>query len=259
MISNEPKELIRLLQSHEVSSVGFDTKCGPIFVPTNSRSIIESFIRGHFYGSEIIENFLSFKTESSRIVNVGANVGTTARSIAHSGKYQRVDCFEPHPQNFSLLEVNLLGYESVLAHMAAVGSEEGKLPLNINPMSVGRHSFKTDFGQGFINVPVVSLDDFLEGDEPFDLFIDVEGWEIEVLHGGKNSLGRCNLCAIEWNAQSHTIEERNAMIDLLRRSGFSRAVNLSDPEKDLQIGDMAKPLKQLDIVLIRDGRLSTYR
>ncbi|SEN01556.1 methyltransferase, FkbM family [Palleronia pelagia] len=252
MIGNEPKEFIRLLQGHEVSSVCFDTKCGPVFVPANSRSIIESFIKGHYYGSEIVDNFLGFETGSDRIVNVGANVGTTARLIAHSGKYQRIDCFEPHPQNFSLLQVNLLGYEGMSAHMAAVGSEEGKLPLNINPMSVGRHSFKTDFGQGFIDVPVATLDDFLEGDELFDLFIDVEGWEIEVLRGGERSLGRCNLCAIEWNAQSHTIEERKELLDLLRRSGFTRAVNLTDPKKDFQIEDIAKPLRQLDIALLRD-------
>ncbi|OWX99675.1 hypothetical protein B6V75_18170 [Thioclava sp. F1Mire-8] len=251
LISSEHRELVRLLRANKIMSAGFDTKYGHIAIPVNSRSIIESFLAGEYFGSVALQSFLNHKTKSRRLLNIGANVGTSARMIACSEKYQKIYCFEPDPNNFRLLQANFLNNNAVSLHNVAVGAENGQLSLNLNPLSVGRHSFKTDFGLGAIDVSIVRLDDFIADNEPFDLFMDVEGWEIEVLRGATSSMRNCNLFALEWNGQLHSREERLAMIELVRSAGFTKMSDLNTSEHDLEIDDLEKLSGQRDVVFLR--------
>ena len=81
--------------------------------------------------------------------------------------------------------------------------------------------------------------------------MDVEGWEIEVLRGADKSMKNCNLCALEWNGQVHSLEERLAMVELIRSAGFTKISDLNSPEQNLEIADLQKLIGQRDVVFLR--------
>lgn len=251
--SRHPRELVRYMLGRGISGLSFPTAYGAVIIPTNSGSIIGSFLSGSYFGAPTITAFLDCETRASRLLNIGANVGTTARMIAAAGTYKRVDCFEPDPGNFSFLQMNAALAPQIVLHNAALGAMSGELSLNLNSQSIGRHSFKTDFGRGAIMVPVRRIDDVVAADEAFDIFMDVEGWEIEVLRGASASLSNCGLCALEWNGQLHGPAERQAMAEILLGAGFDRVLDLNDPKAACAVADLPHYDTQRDLVFTRSS------
>jgi len=251
--SRHPRELIRFMLSRSFSALTFPTAYGAVVIPTNSGSIIESFLSGSYFGASTIDAFLGCGPRASRLLNIGANVGSSARMIIAAGTYHRIDCFEPDPGNFAFLQMNAALAPQISVHNAALGAMSGELSLNLNPSSIGRHSFKTDFGTGSIAVPVRRIDDVVGANEAFDIFMDVEGWEIEVLRGASAKLRNCGLCALEWNGQLHSPAERQAMAEILLAAGFDTAADLKDPEAACAIADLPHYDTQRDLVFTRSG------
>jgi len=251
LLATENCELVRFLRGRGVSSVGFETDQGSILIPINSRSIIETFLDGKYFGLETLKAFLNFELSSNRLLNIGANVGTSAKMLVASERYRQIDCFEPDPSNFSYLSLNLADEPTVLIHNTAVGAKPGLLPLNINPQSIGRHSFKTDFGLGSITVPVTTIADLVGGDEKFDIFMDVEGWEIEVLRGASFKLKNCIICALEWNGQLHSRDARLEMIEIVKEAGFLKVADLNDVTRIFEICDIEGLDYQCDLIFSR--------
>jgi len=222
----ERQEFSKYMFSNGITGMSFDTDNGPIIIPTNSRSIIESFLAGKYFGSDTLAAFLACGRNARRLLNIGANVGSSARMIAATGIYDRIDCFEPEPSNYSFLRLNSALNPSIFPHNEALGSEVCELQLNLNPKSIGRHSFKMAFGGGSIAVSVRRVDDVVAPTEQFDIFMDVEGWEIEVLQGARSTLRNCGICCLEWNGQMHSLSERKAALELLSAAGFNTVQRL---------------------------------
>lgn len=250
-LSGESRELIRFLQKRGIAGAVFPTDYGNLAIPVNSRSIIESFMEGEYFGSRALQSFLDCDGGARRLLNIGANVGTSARFIASSRKYARIDCFEPDLGNFAFLRMNAMDSPALVLHNTALGAEEGELFLNLNPRSVGRHSFKTDFGCGAVKVPVRRIDDYLDSNEAFDIFMDVEGWEVEVLRGASASLRNCRLCGMEWNGHLHDHGEKLAMMEIVEAAGFTRVADLNDLGVPISMDDVLRFEDQRDIVFGR--------
>lgn len=240
-----------MLRKQGIAGACFSTEHGPLLIPTNSRSIVESFLRGEYFGATTIRAFLKIGPGAARLINVGANVGTSARLLSAEGQYRKIDCFEPDPTNFTLLQMNTAGRSGFALHNCALGARAEDLPLNLNPDSVGRHSFKTDFGKGHETVQVRSLGDFIDSGEIFDMFMDVEGWEIEVLRGAGEKLSNCAICALEWNGHLHDVNDRKAAVDLLTAARFSEAIDLNALNKSLTIDSLLTMDEQCDIAFVR--------
>lgn len=249
--SSHPRELTRFMLGQGVSGLSFPTAEGPLLIPTNSGSVIKSFLESTYFGAQTIAAFLDHGAPADRLLNIGANVGSSARMIAAAKTYSRIDCFEPDPGNFSFLQMNAALAPEIVLHNAALGAMPGELSLNLNPQSVGRHSFKAEFGAGAITVPVRTIADLVATDEPFDIFMDVEGWEIEVLRGAGASLRNCGICALEWNGQLHSPDERQAMTEILFAAGFRLAADLNDPQATCAIADLPQYERQRDLVFTR--------
>jgi cell division protein FtsL len=81
--------------------------------------------------------------------------------------------------------------------------------------------------------------------------MDVEGWEIEVLLGAQLSLEKCNVCALEWNGQIYGSRQKIEAIELLKNAGFSKMVDLEQPERLLDISPLAGVDVQKDIAFVR--------
>jgi FkbM family methyltransferase len=125
--------------------------------------------------------------------DAGANLGLytlwAARLVGSAG---RVLAFEPMPEVRECLERNvaLNGFDNVKIVAAGVGAEPGRVTLYRLPGASGVTSrYMTAQGPP-TEVPVTTLDaEFPPGSRPPDLVkIDVEGMELEVLHGAQRLL-----------------------------------------------------------------------
>jgi len=124
-------------------------------------------------------------------VDIGANIGyytlIAARRVGPAG---RVYAFEPDPDNFELLRINveLNGYTNVVLVNKAVAEKARTTRLYLSESNKGDHRlYDSGDGRRFINVPVVSLDGFFKNLDKKIHFIkmDIQGAEAAALEGMK--------------------------------------------------------------------------
>jgi len=97
----------------------------------------------------------------------------------------------------------------------------GRQEISIHPYSGGRHSFVTNFGNTKEIVEITTLDSCNFSDRGF-LWIDTEGYELEVLKGAQNYLkeNADGIC-VEITPDCHSSEQLDFLNDILR-SNFSK-------------------------------------
>ena len=135
------------------------------------------------------EMFKNVVKEGDVVLDLGANVGyyslLAARLIGEKGK---VYAFEPEPVNYSLLlkNIELNGYDNVVAVQKAVSNVAGKVRLFLDKKDTGAHTiYQPDDEREFTEVESVILDDFFKDKEhPINVIkMDVEGAEMAVFSG----------------------------------------------------------------------------
>jgi FkbM family methyltransferase len=152
-------------------------------------------------------------SESPTLLDVGANVGRYSSSFLQNFPHGRVFAFEPHPKNFEALTKDL-SKQNCTTMNAAVGSRCGEIPLYdyADDRAGSSHASVTskvitDFHRATamaITVPVTTLDHYCRQQSITTielLKIDVEGHELEVLHGAKELIeaGRIQIIQFEFN------------------------------------------------------------
>jgi len=145
--------------------------------------------------SEVIWRLLA---QEDYAVDVGANIGyMTSIMAAKVGKQGNVVSFEPHPELFQELSVNIekwqneIGYAQITAKNVALSEGSGKGVLHVpdchkqNSGLCKIISYNKDIEKkGSIVVNLERLDNFMKKDKRIGLLkIDVEGHEFEVLKG----------------------------------------------------------------------------
>ncbi|WP_321814565.1 MULTISPECIES: FkbM family methyltransferase [unclassified Paraburkholderia] len=128
-------------------------------------------------------------------LDVGANIGLTA--LALSQYCSKVIAVEPIPVTFDYLSKNIAARENVTSFNFALGSEEGTIKMqgseNFLAGAFVADAYTVNDGHHFTKeIPVRRLDDVARdiGINSLDLVkIDVEGFELEVLGGGRALLG----------------------------------------------------------------------
>ncbi len=150
------------------------------------------------YDAPIAQFLQSRIAPGSVCFDVGANVGVYVLQMARwSGPDGTVVAFEPNPETFSLLrrhvEINDLT-ERVTLVPAAVGNEMGEatlFALDRDGMSrLGAPNVEISNRTVPITVPLVTLDGYCAQNSvwPDWLFVDVEGFEIKVLEGARETI-----------------------------------------------------------------------
>ena len=138
------------------------------------------------YNPDETEMILSLAT--GVCLDIGANFGVMAQALEYNGF--SVVAFEPQPDVFRVMSKNVKG----LRFNYGLGSEPGmaKMPkilfgsrANYGGMGIG---CKSDLGT--IDVEVRTLDSFAFENVGF-MKIDVEGFEEQVLRGGRETIMRC--------------------------------------------------------------------
>jgi FkbM family methyltransferase len=132
---------------------------------------------------EHLEKAFQYVKKWDVAVDVGAHVGFWAKDMAE--KFGKVYCFEPSSQTFACLAKNMAEYDNATLSSMAIGHRHGYCDINRDSRRL------KNSGSEYIThrpahggVRLVSLDsldlpgcDFLK--------IDVEGYELAVLRGGR--------------------------------------------------------------------------
>ena len=149
--------------------------------------------------------FRDYLRPGDTVIDAGANVGSLSLLAATIvGVSGRVLAVEPHPRIFGFLRQNLAlnGAVTVQAENTALGDAQGELCFS-DTRSDDQNSVQRS-GPG-IRVPVTTLDVLAAELAQIALLkIDVEGFEIAVLHGAAGVLSRtaCVYCeSFEQNLQ----------------------------------------------------------
>jgi FkbM family methyltransferase len=183
----------------------------------------------------------------SGVIHIGAHYGDEVFDYIRSG-INNIILFEPLLENFNILERNLSNANAnIKAYQVALGREEKteKMYLSSNDAQSSSilkpkkhieqypyiHFNKTE------EVEVKTLDSFNIQDANF-INIDVQGYELEVFEGGKETLNKVNYIHSEVNRDE--MYENNAMIyqldEFLYRYNFNR-VETYWPDEKLGWGD----------------------
>lgn len=118
----------------------------------------------------------------STFIDVGANIGTIAIPVAKT--VHKVIAFEPVKENYELLEENirLNRLTNIEVHTVALGKERG----TINLVAQDDKDASTYSVREGGDISVIQLDSILTSAD--FIKIDVEGYELEVLQGAKETL-----------------------------------------------------------------------
>ena len=125
------------------------------------------------------------------ILDVGANVGQSARKFREAFPESTIHCFEPVSHVFDELVANLSQDHRVTCHRTALGSAAGIATIYLTPHSTASSMIASDESTGSETVTVITLDGFAERESITDvdlLKIDAEGFDLEVLRGAERVL-----------------------------------------------------------------------
>jgi len=131
-------------------------------------------------------------------VDIGANVGSYT-VLACAAKRANGICFEPVPSTFERLMDNLRINnlcERVIAQNIGLSDREGDLVFTAGEDTTNHIVAGDEHASNAIRVKVLPLDEILGGTTPSLLKIDVEGYEMPVLKGARQTLENPGLHSI---------------------------------------------------------------
>jgi FkbM family methyltransferase len=194
------------------------------------------------YEAEELDLMRPLLRPGQTIIDVGANVGYTARFFAQAvGRIGDVHAFEPNPVIYPLLRQNVASLEQVSVYNLGLSSSNDELPLFLAGNNHGvacfsekypatHLAYREDEPMRTVNAKVVIGDEFLErkGIDHVDVIkIDVEGWELNVLSGLTQTIlasrGLTLFCEFNPQAQECAGRGRTELIDWLVNRQFSLA------------------------------------
>ena len=182
----------------------------------------------------------------STVIDVGANVGQFAVATSKIFPESRIYSFEPNPPCALQLKANVAKLGNVETYDLALGETEGEIEFHVNAHShsssilplASSHleAFPDARESTLIRVKVSTLDKVfgdVELQHPVLLKLDVQGYELQVLRGGRDLLTRVDYVLLEasfkpmYQGEPIFVEIEKRMrefgFEFLRPVGFLRA------------------------------------
>jgi FkbM family methyltransferase len=170
------------------------------------------------------------------IYDIGAYIGLLTLFFARNGR--QVISYEPNTRNHARLVDNLRlnGLKNVLVRQVGVGSKPGVATMVASPLMLGGASMEGDVVAGTLNsnLHVLSEQVFittLDGDiqekalpKPDLVKIDVEGFELAVLVGARNTLlAHHPQLFLEMHGETMSLKQKNAaeIVAYLNELGYT--------------------------------------
>lgn len=170
----------------------------------------------HFYGEynpDETEMIISLAKPDMLCLDIGANIGCISQALLKSGF--EVVAFEPQPEVYNLLKFNCPTAE---VHNVALGKEKSTAQMPkvyySEKNNVGGLSLNTRSHLGSYTVPVETLDSYNFSNVGF-IKIDVEGFEEQVLLGGRETINKYKPTLYIEDDRAHNRRALRALIDEL--------------------------------------------
>lgn len=129
-------------------------------------------------------------------VQAGGHIGIYPAKLAKF--FNLVYTFEPEPENFKCLELNTREFPNVVRRNGFLGSDHLNRDLRKHSKSSGGHQTGATSATG---LPTATIDEYKFSDLDA-MFLDVEGYEMEILKGARATIKRCRpLLVLEENRQ----------------------------------------------------------
>lgn len=185
-----------------------------------------------------------------RAIDVGANVGYYSYRLARS--FERVEAFEPQAEVVARLGAWAASYQSnITIHPMGLSNATGHMTLHIpfsphgtrtRPVASWATLNPIDVPHRDVEVPVGRLDDFGFDDVSF-VKIDVEGHELDVLRGARQTLAQCRpVLLIEIEERHHPEATVASIIAEVCAMGYRPAVYRSGAIESILPGNgLPKP------------------
>lgn len=170
-----------------------------IIDPANDSGVELSVYQTGTYEKGTIQLLQQFLKPGSTFVDIGANIGLMSAIASHTtGQSGKVIAIEPNPETISILRENLLLNACTNVQILEVGlaAEAGEAVLfenrhvNRGGASLINQSRICDPLNRSHDVQLSTLDEVCKNEQIALVKIDVEGFELEVLKGGANTLRR---------------------------------------------------------------------
>ena len=144
------------------------------------------------------------------IFDGGAYDGDTVRALSavHGNRFGHLLAVEPDPANFAKLTATVDALPSdvrarVTCRQVALGAEARV--LHLDPTGTASSATSTQAAAGTVAVQAETIDTLVAGARPTFLKLDIEGFEIEALQGGRATIERCGpvLAVCVYHLQDH--------------------------------------------------------
>jgi FkbM family methyltransferase len=139
------------------------------------------------------------------ILDIGANAGQFARQVVEYDAKCVVHCFEPLTQPFHDLSKWAGGFPNVHCHNVALGERAGEFAINTGDFTASSSLYEpTDRLTAAMPsvvpssrelIRVTTLDEWASEytvEAPFVIKMDVQGYELQVIRGGRNTFGNAS-------------------------------------------------------------------
>lgn len=182
------------IRHYEVSG-GTGRFVGPLY----DQSVTRVYLRDGALSPDLVGLLAGFFAArgGGLYVDVGANIGMFTTALSRNPAVRTI-AFEPDPDNFRLLRLNVAGNgieERVTLVNAAVADRPGEMRFTRSDYNSGDHRLSAD---GEIAVKVVRLDDHVPDAGVLAVKVDTQGAEPLVVGGGREVLGRAELVVMEF-------------------------------------------------------------
>lgn len=148
-----------------------------------------------YWDRHVIELVAPYIAPGTVALDIGASLGLWTLPLARMARSvgARLACFEPNPENLRWLEANIARNELrsiVDVHPVALGARATTARLGYRERGGGNAALLELDAADAVDVPVVRLDDIGFPQRVSFMKLDVEGFELEVLRGGRALIER---------------------------------------------------------------------
>ncbi len=219
---------VRLLK---IKQAGKLHRCGMDFsLPSGDFGVtLEAESTGEYepVTTDLIQTLLQ---EGMTFVDVGAHVGLFALPAANwVGPKGRVVAFEPHPDNFAMLQQNSNANELtsiIAANQSAVSDVTTTVHLHMSTFNTGDHQLFHQGTRNTIEVQCTTLDAYFSAGEKVDVIkMDVQGAEAAAFRGMQRVLQDNQAVKVIWELSPAQLKDAGSsageLLDWLDELGFA--------------------------------------
>ncbi|MBL1280179.1 MAG: FkbM family methyltransferase [Fluviicola sp.] len=228
LIEKLPSWFIKKPTENEIvqTNFGFKIKVNPLFDKNIENVIYERGV----YELGTLTVLREFLKPNDTFVDVGANIGFLSLAGAHSvGENGRIHCFEPVPSTFEILQKNkeLNNFSQIELHEFALGERTEEATIYAEKENRGGASIVNQHSSDGIIIQVKKLDDLALKSTVNVMKIDVEGFELDVLKGAKETIRKDRpKLIIEYSTERNNSGEKHELYQWLVELGIYRVFKL---------------------------------